>query len=405
MRIISNHTNQNHLNSLVTLIQNADEVLMAVAFVKQSGLTKIVSALEKIIERKGKVALVAGQNFGLTEPKALYTLRELFQRTTNAKLFLAHAEKANEIFHPKLYMIRKQDKGFIISGSANLTESGLVSNFECSLQLEVSTVNSVWKDAVEYFNVLSSARVSQPATLMAIKRYETFYEQQRQFNSKTRSTPDRNEIQRELSYEGLLRHLVSFNTEYREQNQQAKIRNYQEARAVLDQIADTRNLTQTTFSPLLDRLVGEKGKSKLWHSGSLFRLRKDVYPYFKEFRELVLFIRSNQGKQISEIYDGAKTIVSRIKGAAANYIAEIMMTYDSASCANMNRNPITVLKEAGGIKLKSHSSLFKGSDYQEYCLIVKEIYQQLELQDMLEADSFFNEIYWKIYKNQKLADK
>lgn len=91
-------------------------------------------------------------------------------------------------------------------------------------------------------------------------------------------------------------------------------------------------------------------------------------------------------------------VVSNIKGAAANYVAEIMMTYNPIECANIDRNPITVLRNAGGVKLKAHSSSFNGNDYQEYCTIIKDISEMLTLKDMLEADTFFNDIYWEIYK-------
>jgi hypothetical protein len=62
----------------------------------------------------------------------------------------------------------------------------------------------------------------------------------------------------------------------------------------------------------------------------------------------------------------------------------------------MNKNPITVLRREGGVNIKASSSSYSGSDYKEYCNLIKEISLKLELQNMLEADSFFNEIYWKI---------
>lgn len=67
---------------------------------------------------------------------------------------------------------------------------------------------------------------------------------------------------------------------------------------------------------------------------------------------------------------------------------------------NMNRNPITVLKLEGGVNLKAHSSSFTSGDYAEYCELIKEISLKLGLRNMLEADTFFNEIYWKLDKTK-----
>lgn len=155
-------------------------------------------------------------------------------------------------------------------------------------------------------------------------------------------------------------------------------------------------MTQKQFEPLLDQLVGSKDDYNLWHSGSLYRLRRSVYPYYKEFRDLVRYIRDNKNKSTETVFENAKIKVNLIEGAAVNYITEIMMTYNNNDFANMNKNPLTVLREEGGVNLKAHSSSFKGVDYAEYCELIEEISTKLGLNDMLEADSFFNEIYWKI---------
>ncbi len=72
------------------------------------------------------------------------------------------------------------------------------------------------------------------------------------------------------------------------------------------------------------------------------------------------------------------------------------MTYQPKRFANLNSNPITVLDEEAGVYFKSHSSSFNGNDYEEYCSLINEIAMRLELKNMLEVDSFFNEIVWEI---------
>jgi hypothetical protein len=71
-----------------------------------------------------------------------------------------------------------------------------------------------------------------------------------------------------------------------------------------------------------------------------------------------------------------------------------MMTYNRKQFANLNKNPLYSLKVHGGANIKSTAAAYTGADYQEYCEIVKEISNTFGLKDMLEADSFFNNIYW-----------
>lgn len=75
-----------------------------------------------------------------------------------------------------------------------------------------------------------------------------------------------------------------------------------------------------------------------------------------------------------------------------------MMTYNHKDFANLNANPIKVLREAGGVHLKAHRNSFNGEDYEEYCELVKEICSAFDLRNMLEANSFFYDIYWELVR-------
>ena len=272
----------------------------------------------------------------------------------------------------------------------------MVNNKETSLVSNCNSTDIIWSEAKQYFDVLVSPAMADEATLLVVKQYETFYEQQKQYNKKQKTIPVKTKSQLAFDYNNLLRHFQRFNTVERQENFRSKVHNYKEAKKVLDEIVDNIHLTQEQFEPLLDSLVGSREQWNLWHSGSLFRLRKSVYPYFKEFQDLVRYIRENKHSPAQDVFEKAKERVMKIEGAAVNYITEIMMTYNPKEFANVNRNPITVLRIEGGVNIKSHSSLFKSCDYVEYCDLVKEISTNLGLQNMLEADSFFNEIYWRI---------
>ena len=398
MIITTNHKkSDNHLTTIIENLKVYDQVFIAVAFLKNSGLDLLTKPIKDFLKASGQLTIIAGQNFALTEPKALHGLRNIFKSYPTSKLYLAKASSADSVFHPKMYLFKSNKDCCIISGSANITKGGLTSNKEISISVECLESDKVWADAKSYFDTLINNENADEATLLVIKQYETFYEQQKQFNKKAKPIPTKTKTQLAFDYHNLIKHFNKFNNSKRIETYRSKVDDYKKAKKILDQIADNPKLTQKRFEPILDRLVVRKGEEyRLWHSGSLFRLRNKVYPYFKEFRDLILYVRANKDRRPEIVFDEAKQKVSFIEGAAINYVTEILMTYNNKEFANMNRNPLTVLRQEGGVNLKAHSSSFTGSDYEEYCELIKEICSKLGLKDMLEADSFFNEIYWKI---------
>ena len=396
MKFLANSKTGNHLKTLIENLEKYDEAFFAVAFLKVSGLTKLILSMKKFLKSGKQISIIAGQNFALTQPEALHTIRKLFQIYPVSKIYLAKANSVNSVFHPKLYLFKSKENCCIISGSANITEGGLTSNKETSLIANCKDTEEIWEESKNYYNSLLSSDNADEATLLVIKQYETFYEQQKQYNKKAKPIPTRTKSQIAFDYHNLLKHFQKFDNVKRQERFKNKVHNYQEAKKILDEIADNTRLAQKQFEPLLDSLVGSKEDDNLWHSGSLFRLRRFVYPYYKEFRDLVRYIRASKSLPASVVFKSAKEKVKLIEGAAVNYITEIMMTYNYNDFANMNKNPITVLKQEGGVNIKAHSSSFTEFDYEEYCELVKEISSELGLRNMLEADSFFNEIYWKI---------
>lgn len=392
---ISN-TGDSHLKKIINLFETADEVWLATAFLKESGLTKLLPSIKKHLASKKAISIIAGQNFALTEPKALHTLRNLFDQYPEAKLYLANAINPKSVFHPKLFVFRKNEDYTIISGSANITEGGLSSNVECSLLVESAKSDNAWKEALIFYNKLISIDNAQEATLLVIKQYETFFESQKLLNKKAKSIPIRKKSEINFNYTNLSQFFKKFDTADREKMFKEKQANYKEAKQVLNSIADHPKLTEVIFASLLDKLVGSAEEYNLWHSGSVYRLRRSVYPYHKEFQKLVRFVRDNSESDAYIVFTKGKEIINAIEGAGINYLTEIMMTYNPKTFANMNKNPLTVLRTQGGLNIKAASTSYNGLEYAEYCEIIKEICTHLNLRNMLEADSFFNDIYWRI---------
>ena len=97
-----------------------------------------------------KVTFFVGRNEFITSKEALELLLELGVATYiyNADLF---------IYHPKVYLF-EGNKNRIITGSSNLTKTGLFYNVECSLLLDFSSQDSaglkVLNQLKDYFSPL-----------------------------------------------------------------------------------------------------------------------------------------------------------------------------------------------------------------------------------------------------------
>ena len=311
-------------------------------------------------------------------------------------MFLDKADNKNKIFHPKLFLFKSIEKVTIMSGSANVTSGGLNTNQEISLCVESNTNSREWKNAINFIDYITKEENASVVNLMLIKRYEQFYKEQKELRKYQKTIPTKLDSEYNFDYKKLQHYLKKYRTEQSEKNFKRRENRYKKAKELLLEIVDRPRITQDRFENIIDALVGAAGVEALWQSGSLYRNRRFVYDCKNDFRNLVSFISEHQNESASSVFESAKELVEKIHGARINYVTEIMMTFQPNRFANLNNNPITVLDKEAGVYFKSHSSSFNGNDYAEYCLLIKEIAQKLELKNMLEVDSFFNEIYWEI---------
>lgn len=395
IQFISNNTD-NHLDIILQNFIEADEVWMATAFLKMSGLNLLFPTIKKHLADNKRFNLIAGKNFGLTDPEALRKLYDEFGSNSKANFYLDKADNNESVFHPKLFLFKKGRTGVILTGSANITSGGLINNKEVSLLVETGISASSWNEAVSCFQEMCSIDNAEPLSLMVINRYKSFYNDQKQARVHQKVSPKKKSSEFTFNYENLMERLKDYKTgDYKKIFKQRE-KDYEQAKELLIEIADSKRLTQKRFEEIIDSLVGKSGQSALWKSGSMFRHRAKVYECKDEFRELIKFVKENQNLSVSYIFSQAKKLVENINGARINYVTEILMTFQPNRFANLNSNPITVLREEAGVYFKSHSTSFNGNDYEEYCSLITEIRQKLDLKNMLEVDSFFNEIYWHL---------
>jgi HKD family nuclease len=113
-------------------IRQAKEFAFGMALISRSGLDLIEQDLRGCLERRGGGRILIGIDLP-TEPEAierLYKLQQEFLSQLQIRIFQSSPRR---FFHPKLSVFRsRQGQLTAIVGSANLTNGGLVENYEVS---------------------------------------------------------------------------------------------------------------------------------------------------------------------------------------------------------------------------------------------------------------------------------
>ena len=146
----------NHKEGKKVLSSIEDELLVcdgfqiSVAFITMNGITPLLQTLKELEKRNIKGEILTTNYLNFSEPKALKKLNEL----SNITLKMYDVEVANEGFHTKGYIFRKEEIYHIIIGSSNITSAALTDNREWNTKL-VSTVHGeTAKEIVAEFNEL-----------------------------------------------------------------------------------------------------------------------------------------------------------------------------------------------------------------------------------------------------------
>jgi HKD family nuclease len=130
--IIYNGPSRNHRHPLKQAIRASDDIFLAVAFLKQSGLSQIIADFREVLQRGATLTAVIGTDFWLTDPEALEVLFRLQSECPSCKLHIFKSSPKST-FHPKYYRFKTGKTMRMILGSANLTDGGLATNIEVNL--------------------------------------------------------------------------------------------------------------------------------------------------------------------------------------------------------------------------------------------------------------------------------
>jgi len=137
------------LPHLVSHLDHAVRVDIAVAFIMESGVRLIEEHLRDVIARGGQVRILTGRYLGVTEPEALRRLMDLGEQ-----LHLRVYESGATSFHLKCYVVHAKDGGTAFVGSSNLSRSALGDGVEWNYRVLTSRDSEGFRDVARSFDTL-----------------------------------------------------------------------------------------------------------------------------------------------------------------------------------------------------------------------------------------------------------
>lgn len=110
---------------------DVQKILMSTAYVNQDGVESLIDKI-KAYSNKIELYIGIGERNSTTSKQALELLLD-----AGTKLYVVDTNKSGVIFHPKVFLFKKEQSAKLIVGSANLTHSGLHNNIEVSVSLGI----------------------------------------------------------------------------------------------------------------------------------------------------------------------------------------------------------------------------------------------------------------------------
>lgn len=123
--------------ALKSALADTENIRVAVAWTRLSGLDLVWDELESSLERGSMLTFVTGVDAANTSSEALQSLVSLQERFEKVSCFVRHQENA-PLFHPKLYAVQSLDQWTAFVGSSNFTASGFHSNEELMVRLSIA---------------------------------------------------------------------------------------------------------------------------------------------------------------------------------------------------------------------------------------------------------------------------
>ncbi len=165
-QFVSNNYKQGKkvLSSIEDELMACDKFQISVAFITEGGITPLLQTLKELENRGVKGQILTTNYLNFSEPKALEKLNGL----SNITLKMYDVEAADEGFHTKGYIFKKEEIYRIIIGSSNMTSTALSSNREWNTRIVSTEQGEMAQNIVAEFNELWNSKYALS--------YDEFYE-------------------------------------------------------------------------------------------------------------------------------------------------------------------------------------------------------------------------------------
>ena len=127
-----------------------DKFQISVAFITMGGITPLLQTLKELEKRNIPGEILTTNYLDFSEPQALKKLNDL----KNITLKMYDVNEADQGFHTKGYIFKREELYRIIIGSSNMTSAALTSNREWNTKLISTEQGEMAKQIVEEFNEL-----------------------------------------------------------------------------------------------------------------------------------------------------------------------------------------------------------------------------------------------------------
>lgn len=248
------------LTTIEDELSNCEQFQISVAFITMSGITPLLQILKELEKREipGKILTTNYLNF--SEPRAMEKLNNL----SNITLKMYDVEAANEGFHTKGYIFKREEIYRIIIGSSNITSAALTSNREWNAKVISTEQGEVAQGIVTEFNELWNSKYALPFECFYAdykEKYRIVKRQRELSKSEKNSSLEKYRLQPNAMQEGFIINL-------------RKILKAGEKRALLISATGTGKTYASAFAM---RELGFKRVLFLVHRGQLARQTKKSY--------------------------------------------------------------------------------------------------------------------------------
>ncbi len=167
---------------LIDEINNATNIDIAVAFIKDSGFRLIKPSLEDAIRSGVTVRILTSDYLQVTDPivlREIMTLTEIVPETAqnvDAKAYIFHTDLDNS-FHLKAYMFVQSSDGIAYIGSSNISRTALQFGLEWNLRVRKSENPIRFTEILHQFERLLAHSNVTPLTHEWIDEYQQEYKQ------------------------------------------------------------------------------------------------------------------------------------------------------------------------------------------------------------------------------------